>query len=141
MACLCAPVYTDALCMCIGSPEQRTIFMQMFAGRIVELSMQMYGCRVMQKIAEFATSTEQVLIVSELTEAESVLRCVQDHNGNHVIQKCIEFLPPETKHPIVRQMYGQVWGTTTSAILVSGGLRGWWLHRRACSACILMVAE
>jgi pumilio RNA-binding family len=49
---------------------------------------------------------QQTQLVSELDG--HVMRCVRDQNGNHVIQKCIECVPPDRIHFIISAFYGQV---------------------------------
>lgn len=61
-------------------------------GHVLELSLQMYGCRVVQKALEHIEIPEQVNLVRELDG--HILQCIKDQNGNHVIQKCIERIPP-----------------------------------------------
>ncbi|KFK29099.1 hypothetical protein AALP_AA7G088900 [Arabis alpina] len=55
----------------------------------------MYGCRVIQKVQKSAIDViehdQRVCLARELDM--HVMRCVRDHNGNHVIQKCIENIP------------------------------------------------
>lgn len=36
------------------------------------------------------------------------MRCVRDQNGNHVIQKCIECVPPEKIDFIISAFQGEV---------------------------------
>ena len=48
----------------------------------------------------------KIAIVYELMD--SVLDCIGDQNGNHVIQKCIECIPQERIQFIVSAFYGQV---------------------------------
>ena len=48
----------------------------------------------------------QLSLLSELQG--NVMRCVRDQNGNHVVQKCIECVPPSHVHPILRFFYGNV---------------------------------
>ena len=60
------------------------------------LSLQMYGCQVIQKTIE----------VVELDG--HVMRCVRDQNGNHVIQKCIECVTEGAIQFIVSTFYGQI---------------------------------
>jgi len=62
-------------------------------GHILALSLQMYGCRVVQKAIEFVLPEQQATIVKELEP--HVLRCVKDANGNHVIQKLLERVSSE----------------------------------------------
>jgi len=50
-----------------------------------------HGCRVVQRILETAPVELQLTLVKEI-EAR-VLECVEDQNGNHVIQKCLERMP------------------------------------------------
>lgn len=49
---------------------------------------------------------QQTQLVSELDG--HVMRCVRDQNGNHVIQKCIECVPPDKIHFIISAFYSQV---------------------------------
>lgn len=49
---------------------------------------------------------QQTQLVSELDG--HVMRCVRDQNGNHVIQKCIECVPPDKIHFIISAFYNQV---------------------------------
>lgn len=53
----------------------------------------MYGCRVIQKALETVSKVTQITIVHELEG--SVIKCVKDQNGNHVVQKCVECVPAE----------------------------------------------
>lgn len=71
-------------------------------GHILTLSLQMYGCRVVQKVStvlgrqllqtyiaskavEFVLPEQQSSFVKELDA--HVLKCVKDANGNHVCQE------------------------------------------------------
>lgn len=49
---------------------------------------------------------QQTQMVSELDG--SVMKCVRDQNGNHVIQKCIECVPQDKIQFIISAFYGQV---------------------------------
>ena len=64
-------------------------------GHVLALSLQMYGCRVIQKALEVLQLEQQRVIVRELQG--QVMRCVRDQNGNHVIQKSIERVKPSTE--------------------------------------------
>ena len=64
-------------------------------GHVLALSLQMYGCRVIQKSLEVLALEQQRMIVRELQG--QVMRCVRDQNGNHVIQKSIERVKPTTE--------------------------------------------
>lgn len=66
----------------------------------------MYGCRVIQKALESVPAEAKIHIVGELRPF--VTRCVKDQNGNHVIQKCIECVPPSELDFIISAFRGQV---------------------------------
>ncbi|TXG69581.1 hypothetical protein EZV62_004516 [Acer yangbiense] len=87
------------------SPQQRKELADKLVGQMLPLSLQMYGCRVIQlykRYVELFTclcpSCSVALEVIELDQKTQlvleldghVMRCVRDQNGNHVIQKCIE---------------------------------------------------
>ena len=80
---------------------QKTLLTNVMEGHILPLSLQMYGCRVVQKVRvivlyvlalsterttpqaiENVTPEQQSVFVKELTD--NVLQCVKDANGNHV---------------------------------------------------------
>lgn len=73
---------------------------------MLSLSLQMYGCRVIQKAIESVPLEMQISIVKELDGC--VLKCVKDQNGNHVVQKCIECVPPDRLQFIVDAFKGHV---------------------------------
>lgn len=73
-----------------GSPEQCETLALLLTGQAVQLSMQMYGCRVVQKALEYVSTQRLIALVCEFENPQVLLRCVHDSNGNHVIQKCIE---------------------------------------------------
>jgi pumilio RNA-binding family len=54
----------------------------------LSLALQMYGCRVIQKAVETLPAEYQLQIAHELDG--NIVKCIEDQNGNHVIQKCIE---------------------------------------------------
>jgi pumilio RNA-binding family len=52
---------------------------------VLQLSLQLYSCRVIQKALEVLPLETKVSIVGELDG--HLMRCVRDQNGNHVVQK------------------------------------------------------
>src|SRR5690606_15156577 len=68
-------------------------------GKVKALSLQMYGCRVIQKALEVLPIKLKIQLMEELKEDQEkskspvVLTLVEDQNGNHVVQKAIETLP------------------------------------------------
>lgn len=80
--------------------------MKEMEGKVRELSLHVYGCRVIQKAIETFDETIQLNIMKQLKD--SVLECVKDQNGNHVVQKCIERVPPQHLQFIVDAYKGNV---------------------------------
>ncbi|KAH9078272.1 hypothetical protein Ae201684P_019363 [Aphanomyces euteiches] len=74
-----------------GNPDHVLQLMHIINGRMIDLALQMYGCRVIQKALESDYHAEKLELICELEG--QVLRCVKDQNANHVVQKCIEVLP------------------------------------------------
>jgi len=75
-----------------GTPEHCEGLARVLENQCVQLSMQMYGCRVVQKALEYVGTNRLIALVSEFENPPVLLRCVHDSNGNHVIQKCIEIV-------------------------------------------------
>jgi len=69
---------------------------------IVKLSVDLYGCRVVQKVLDEVSTEQQVSLVNELKG--HVVECIEDQHGNHVVQKCIHTLPPESIGFIVEEL-------------------------------------
>lgn len=73
-----------------GVEDQCESLASILKGQAVALSMQMYGCRVVQKALEYVSRDRLVELVKEFEAPQALIECVHDSNGNHVIQKCIE---------------------------------------------------
>lgn len=65
-----------------------------FLGHVLELSVDSFGCRVIQKLIEIA-SLEDVLKMVHPELSGKIIDCAMDVNGNHVVQKLIDILPSE----------------------------------------------
>ena len=50
-----------------GTPKQREALASFLVGHAVQLSLQMYGCRVVQKALEFASIDTLIALVSEFS--------------------------------------------------------------------------
>ncbi|CAH9084704.1 unnamed protein product [Cuscuta epithymum] len=62
--------------------------------QIVGISLNTHGTRVVQKLIETLKTREQIsLIISSLEPG--FLSLIKDLNGNHVIQRCLQYLPNE----------------------------------------------
>lgn len=53
--------------------------------QVLNLSLQMYSCRVVQRALEVLPLDRKIALVRELQD--HAMRCVRDQNGNHVVQK------------------------------------------------------
>jgi len=76
-----------------GSAEQIHRVATCFEGNVLALTLHTYGCRVVQKAIQTFSREDRLMVLNELHS--HVAHCVQDQNGNHVIQKCIEFMPDD----------------------------------------------
>jgi hypothetical protein len=59
---------------------------------LLELSLHTYGCRVIQKILHRSRVSDHLKWIADAL-THSVVRCIMDQNGNHVIQKMIDAHP------------------------------------------------
>ncbi|GJT69158.1 pumilio homolog 2-like protein [Tanacetum coccineum] len=85
-----------------GMPPQRRELAGKLLGRVLTLSLSMYGCRAI----EVVDMDQKIKMVGELDG--HIMRCVRDQNGNHVIQKCIECVPKEHIQFIITTFFDQV---------------------------------
>ena len=105
-----------------GDQTQKKILANRMKGQVVALSMQMYGCRVVQKVnpsspgaltgTKCLQALEHVLVDQQISLAQElekdVMRLVKDQNGNHVIQKAIERVPHSEISFIFDAFRGQI---------------------------------
>lgn len=75
-------------------------------GKVIDLSTQMYACRVVQKALEHVLVEQQAELAKELEP--DVLNVVRNQNGNHVIQKIIELVPRQHIDFIMNCLKGRV---------------------------------
>jgi hypothetical protein len=81
----------------IVSPPQLELMLENVCNALVRISLNMHGARAVQKLVDAVGSTHHVHVprlVGSLEGAVSML--AKDSNGNHVVQKCVETLPPES---------------------------------------------
>ena len=74
----------------------------------------MYLCQVIFIILqalEHVLTDQQATMIRELDG--SVLKCVKDQNGNHVVQKAIERVPSQHIQFIIDTFHGQVYHLAT----------------------------
>eukprot|EP01063_Lacrimia_lanifica_P029443 TRINITY_DN448_c0_g3_i2.p1 TRINITY_DN448_c0_g3~~TRINITY_DN448_c0_g3_i2.p1 ORF type:complete len:658 (+),score=208.98 TRINITY_DN448_c0_g3_i2:149-2122(+) len=87
------------------TPAIRSQFVMFLQGKMLELSMQPYSCRMVQRVMDVIDEQDCVALAHELDG--HVPKCVQDQHGNHVVQKFIDLYPNHCAF-IVRSFVGRV---------------------------------
>ena len=77
-----------------ANDAQRTALINNAASQMVNIALNQHGTRALQKMIEFISSEEQVQTIIHAL-CDRVVDLVQDLNGNHVIQKCLNRLSAE----------------------------------------------
>jgi uncharacterized membrane-anchored protein YjiN (DUF445 family) len=77
-----------------SNDEQRTVLVTNAAPQMVQIALNQHGTRALQKMIEYLSTKEQIQIVKEALK-DKVVELIQDLNGNHVIQKCLNRLTSE----------------------------------------------
>lgn len=77
-----------------ATDEQRDALIESIAGELVSISLNMHGTRAVQKMIDYLSTQRQVQSLI-LALNLHVVTLIKDLNGNHVIQKCLNHLPPE----------------------------------------------
>ncbi|KAJ5867067.1 hypothetical protein N7534_001620 [Penicillium rubens] len=77
-----------------SNDEQRTALIDNAAPELVKIALNQHGTRALQKMIEFISTSKQTQTVINALQYH-VVDLVQDLNGNHVIQKCLNRLTPE----------------------------------------------
>mmetsp|Transcript_14761 Transcript_14761/g.40562 ORF Transcript_14761/g.40562 Transcript_14761/m.40562 type:complete len:460 (-) Transcript_14761:558-1937(-) len=78
-----------------GSREQREALVRELQADVATLACDYNGCHVIQKALQCGTPEMQMWLAEELKAPDRVSRCIESPHGNHVIQKCIEHMPPK----------------------------------------------
>lgn len=71
--------------------DERTVLIQNASQDMVRIALNQHGTRALQKMIEFVSTPQQVGIIIEALNSD-VVHLIQDLNGNHVIQKCLNKL-------------------------------------------------
>merc|ERR1719247_573842 len=74
---------------------------------LVRISLNMHGARAVQKLIDAVAATPLVGRLVKALEG-AVVALAQDPNGNHVIQRCLEVLPSDTRMFIFRAVADQI---------------------------------
>ncbi|MCJ1307225.1 hypothetical protein MMC25_000871 [Agyrium rufum] len=74
-----------------SNDDQRTALINNAAPSMVQIALNQHGTRALQKMIEFISSPVQVQTII-MALRDQVVQLIQDLNGNHVIQKCLNRL-------------------------------------------------
>jgi hypothetical protein len=74
--------------------EQRTVLVNNAAPSMVEVATNQHGTRALQKMIESVDTPDQIQVIVNALK-NNVVALIQDLNGNHVIQKCLNHLRSE----------------------------------------------
>lgn len=77
-----------------SNEDQRTVLINSAASEMVKIAFNSHGTRALQKLIEFITTREQIETLINALDGK-VVELIQDLNGNHVIQKCLNRLSPQ----------------------------------------------
>lgn len=77
-----------------SNDEQRTVLINNAAPAMVKIALNQHGTRALQKMIEFISTREQIQTIIYALH-DRVVELIQDLNGNHVIQKCLNRLTPD----------------------------------------------
>ena len=73
--------------------EQRTFLVENAMSEMAQIALNQHGTRALQKMIESISTEEQTQLVIQALRYD-VVQLIQDLNGNHVIQKCLNHLSP-----------------------------------------------
>lgn len=71
--------------------EERTVLIENASHELVRIALNQHGTRALQKMIEFINTETQINIIIRSLQ-NRVVELIQDLNGNHVIQKCLNRL-------------------------------------------------
>ncbi|KAH8899635.1 ARM repeat-containing protein [Thozetella sp. PMI_491] len=71
--------------------DERTSLIQNASNDLVAIALNTHGTRALQKMIEFVTTPDQIALIVQALNGQ-VVDLIQDLNGNHVIQKCLNKL-------------------------------------------------
>lgn len=73
--------------------EERTVLIENASHDLVRIALNQHGTRALQKMIEFISTSGQIQTIIGALRYR-VVELIQDLNGNHVIQKCLNKLSP-----------------------------------------------
>ncbi|KAK4106072.1 ARM repeat-containing protein [Parathielavia hyrcaniae] len=89
-----------------GDQVQKKVLANAMKGKVADLSMQPYSCRVVQKALQHILVEQQTELVKELES--DLITISKDQHGNHVVQQVIQLVPREHIDFIMTGLRGHV---------------------------------
>lgn len=74
-----------------ANDDQRTVLVESAVSAMSSIALNQHGTRALQRMIEFISTPQQTNLVIEALRHD-VVSMIQDLNGNHVIQKCLNHL-------------------------------------------------
>ncbi|GAM83674.1 hypothetical protein ANO11243_016620 [Dothideomycetidae sp. 11243] len=83
-----------------ANDDQRTALVAESTDYMVRIALNQHGTRALQKMIEFISTQQQVDMITRALK-DQVVQLIQDLNGNHVIQKCLNHLKQDNVQFII----------------------------------------
>ena len=77
-----------------ANEDQRTALIRSASPQMVKIALNQHGTRALQKMIEYIDTPQQVDMIIDALRHD-VVQLIQDLNGNHVVQKCLNHLKQE----------------------------------------------
>ncbi|XP_048540357.1 pumilio homolog 1-like [Triticum urartu] len=105
LATIAFPTYVVQKLLEHGPPVYFRILIANLMGHVLDLSLHLYGCRVIQKAFEISEIDQQIEMAKELDS--NLFKCICDQHANHAVQKCMECVQPQYIQFIYRRLCGK----------------------------------
>lgn len=95
----------------INKTQQKTVIKKILDSKARDLTLHMYGCRVIQKAIDLSDEEDLKQYMAEIDN--DMRKCIEDQNGNHVIQKLIEKMDKDNHEEIFKFLSGNIYELST----------------------------
>jgi len=95
----------------LSTAEQKLVIVEKLSSHVMQLSLDPHGCFVMQKAFQVVSGDSRERLVQGLKEG--TIECIKSKHGNHVIQVCIEEMPPASVSFILDAV--ETWGAEAAS--------------------------
>ena len=84
----------------VGSERQKQIIYELVRKDMLFISLHSYGCRVVQKMVEWAGRAQDMQLEMMAQLQPHLLQIIMNQNGNHIIQRILELFSRVATQPI-----------------------------------------